>query len=171
MARKFITERELDFIDRVNKELIQKVVGQEISYYAIRADLSLIDDLYQESVEKVWDAPVKVNARILWNNDSVATTNKGSDSKYSPEVYFHKLELEERNVVPRDGDFVEIGEVFFEITSVTTPQIVFGQLNNRLMVLCRCTPAREGQFAAGSDSSRGVRNTHPIENTKHREDP
>jgi hypothetical protein len=171
MARKFVTEREIAFIDAINKELIQKVVGQEVSYYAISLEKSRVHRLYDEAIEKVWDPPVMLNARILWDNAQSITTNMGVDSKYSVEVYFHDLELRDRNVRPKEGDFIEFGQVFFEITSVTQPQIVFGQINNRLMTKCICVPSREGQFQAGSRSSEGVDNTHPVENSKHREDP
>lgn len=171
MARKFVTERELAFIDKINKELIQRVIGQEISYHAISQEKSKVNSLYGESIQKVWDSPVLINARVLWDNTQSASTSFGMDSKYTAEVYFHHLELQERNVQPREGDFLEFGNVFFEITSVTQPQIVFGQINNRLMTKCICVPSREGQFQAGSKSSEGVQNTHPIENSKHRKDP
>lgn len=170
MSFKFITEREHAFIARINKELIQKVSGQEISYYSIDASKSKVNSLYGEAIQKVWDAPVKIFARVLWGNESTQTTNRGVDSQYSCEVYFHKLELDERNVKPREGDFVEFGEVFFEITSVTQPQIVFGQVNNKIMTKCICIPSREGQFQAGSSSDRNIKNTHPLANTKHKKD-
>lgn len=168
MARKFITERELAFIAKINKELIQHVTGEEVTYYAISLEKSRVNDLYDEAVEKVWEAPVKINARILWNNEQTKTSNFGVDSIYSIEVYFHKLELDERNVSPKEGDFIEFGDVFFEVTSATQPQIVFGQINNKVMTKCTCVVSREGQFAAGSDTSKGIRNTHPVENTKHK---
>ena len=170
MAKKFITERELAFIDRINKELIQRVTGQEISYYAISLEKSSVNKLYDEAIEKVWDPPVLVNARVLWDNMTSTAGAFGVDSKYSCEVYFHSLELKERNVEPKEGDFVEFGQMFFEITSVTQPQIVFGQINNRLMTKCVCVPSREGQFQAGGSSSENVDNTHPISNTKHKKD-
>lgn len=170
MAKKFITEREIAFINRINKELIQKVTGQEVSYYAISLEKSKVNNLYGEAVEKVWDPPVFINARVLWDNSNSATTGFGMDSKYTCEVYFHELELEERNVAPKEGDFVEFGEVYFEITSVTKPQIVFGQVNNKVMTKCVCVPAREGQFQGGSNTSEDVKRTHPIENTKHKKD-
>lgn len=168
MARKFITQRELDFIARINHELIQKVVGQEISYYEIDIEKSKVNRLYDESVQKVWRNPVLVNARVLWDNPSTKTSNFGVDAQFTAEVYFHKLELDERNVSPKEGDFIEFGQVFFEITSVTQPQIVFGQVNNKVMTKCICVPSREGQFQAGGRSSESVDNTHPIENTKHK---
>lgn len=170
MARKFITERELAFIDRINKELIQKVSGQEVSYYAISVERSRVNRLYGEAVEKVWDPPVLINARVLWDNENTVTAGSTADSRYSCEVYFHALELKDRNVRPREGDFIEFGQVFFEITSVTQPQIVFGQVNNRIMTKCVCVPSREGQFQAGGSSERADDRTHPIENSKHTKD-
>ena len=170
MARKFITERELAFIDKINKELIQAVTGQEVNYFAISTEKSSVHKLYDEAVNKVWDAPVKINARVMWNNETTQATSYGLDSKYSCEVYFHKLELQERNVEPKEGDFIEFGKVYFEITSVTQPQIVFGQVNNRLMVKCMCVPSREGQFQNGNSSSENIDNSYDIENTKHKKD-
>lgn len=167
MARKFITQREINFIDRVNKELIQKVVGQEVTYYAISVEKSRVNRLYEEAIQKVWDPPVLIDARVLWDNTNSTSTGMGIDSKYPLEVYFHDLELRDRNVKPKEGDFIEFGQVFFEITSVTQPQIVFGQVNNRIMTKCVCVPSREGQFHAGGDFSAGTDVTHPIENTKH----
>ncbi len=168
MARKFITERELAFIARINRELIQKVVGQEVSYYEIDLEKSRVHRLYEEAIEKTWKPPVLVNARVLWDNPSSVHNVIGIDSKYTAEVYFHTDELNDRNVSPKEGDFIEFGQVFFEITAVTQPQIVFGQVNNRIMTKCVCVPSREGQFQAGNDSSQAIDNSHPITNTKHK---
>jgi hypothetical protein len=171
MSFKFVTEREIAFINKINKELLQHVIGQEVSYYEISVEDSAVNTTYEESSHKVWRPPVKCNALVLWDNPQTRSSVLGPDSIYSLEVYFHTQELNERNLVPKDGDFVEFGEVFFEITSVTHPQLVFGQVNNKIMTKCMCVPAREGQFQAGGDSEKGEQNTHPVENTRHIKDP
>lgn len=163
MSRKFVTDREIAFINSISKELLQRVVGQDIKYYAFILNQSNVHRLYNESMNKTWSAPVLVNALVLWNNPSVKSTNFGSDSEYRAEVYFHTQELNERNVLPKEGDFVEFGQVFFEITAVTYPQIVFGQINNKIMTKCICTPAREGQFQAGNQSDKNIDHSHPVE--------
>ena len=162
MSRKFITDREIAFINQVNKELLQQVIGQDVNYYAISVEKSRAHKLYNEAVKKVWSPPVKVNALVLWDNPSTASTAQGLDAKYNCDVYFHTTELNERNVLPKEGDFVEFGQVFFEITSVTQPQIVFGQINNKIMTKCACVPAREGNFQAGNNSSENIDNSHPV---------
>lgn len=166
MSKKFVTERELAFIDHINKELIQHVAVQEIVYYAIDPEVTRIDELYDEAVEKVWRDPVRVNARVRFDNPSTKSTNLGPDSDYALEAYCHTQELIERNVKPKEGDFIEYGQVFFEITSVTKPQQAFGQANAKLMTKLVCVPAREGQFAAGSDFRRFVDRSHPVQPSK-----
>ena len=166
MARKFVLDREIAFINAISKELIQNVVGQEIEYYSINLVQTKTHRLYQEAVKKTWSAPVKVNALVMWNNSGVTSTNFGIDAKYNTEIYFHTQELIERNLVPKEGDFIEFGQVYFEITSVTQPQIIFGQVNNKIMTKCICIQSREGLFQAGSNSGKYIDNSHPIDNAK-----
>lgn len=163
MSRKFVLDREIAFINAINKELIQNVVGQEVHYYAIIPDKTRANRLYNESTKKTWAAPVKLNALVSYDNPNVSSTQQGQDANYSAEIYCHTEELNERNVNPREGDFVEFGQIYFEITSVTRPQLVYGQVNNKIMTKLMCTPAREGQFSAGGKSSEEVDNTHPVE--------
>lgn len=167
MARKFVTSRELAFIDAINFELIQWVTGQEVLYYAISREETQIDDLYNEAVQKTWAPPVRINARVLYGNENTVSTNMGQDSQYSLEVYFHTKELNDRNVIPREGDVVEFGQIFFEISSVTKPQPVFGQIQDKLMTKCNCVISREGAFKAGASTEENVDNSHPIENPTH----
>jgi len=164
VSRKFITTRELEFISNITKELIQGVVEEEVKYYAISLERTKINHLYEEAVKKIWQAPVAVNALVLYDQQATVAGRYSLDSKYTIEIYFHKAELEDRNVFAQEGDFVEYGGIFYEITSATQPQIVFGQINNKVMVKCTCVPSREGQFAAGGDSDVGRRTEKNIEN-------
>ena len=47
MAKKFVTTRELNLINRWNKELIQSTVEQEIIYYGISYEESRVHDVYE----------------------------------------------------------------------------------------------------------------------------
>ena len=86
----------------------------------------------------------------------------GQDSVYTIDVYFHTEELSDRNVSPKEGEFIEYGGVYYEVTSVTQPQLVFGQVNNKIMVKCTCVRAREGQFAAGAEAAEDVERGHGV---------
>jgi hypothetical protein len=146
MARKFIGAKEIAFINRVTAELIQAVVIQEVLYYTILAEKTHADDLYNESIKKVWSAPVKINALVFYENTTEKVGSMPPDAQFNLDVYFHKHELDQRNCKPKMGDFVLFGNVLFEIMSVTQPQMVFGQIENKVMTKCNCKPARKGQF-------------------------
>jgi len=165
MAKGFVSTKELDYIDELTRELMQNISIQEVFYYAISLEHTVADDLYNEAIEKTWFAPVQISARIDFDNPTVTTTEFTLDSQYSLEVYFHTEELRERNVKPTEGDFVEFGEIIFEVTAVTLPQLVFGQVNKKIMTKCVCVPSREGQFQVNGDYAKFVSNTHPVEPT------
>lgn len=143
---KFITDKEIAFIGKITKELIQKVVGQSVTYFAILADKTQKNDLYNEAVKKVWAPPVQCNALVYYENTTEQVTALPADAKFKIDVYFHQLELKERRLEPRMGDFLKFGDIAYEILSVTKPQITFGLIDEKVMVRCPCSPAREGQF-------------------------
>lgn len=162
MAKKFITTRELNLIDSWNKELIQGVVQQEVIYYGISYEESQIDDVYDESIRKEYYQPVRFMARVEFKQDTTTSAGGTLDSNYSLSVQAHKKELDERNIRPREGHFIEHGGAIFEITSVGISEPVFGQINDKLLVEISCVPSREGQFKAENISFDGVDNTHPV---------
>jgi hypothetical protein len=157
-----VTDRELKFISTIDKELIQKVVGQMLWYYGVDLENSKVSDVYQESVEKVWYPPVQINALVAYDNPTSKSTGMGVDSSYTLEVYFHQDELTDRNVSPKEGDFVEYGGIFYELASVTRPQPIAGQIDHQEMVKCVGVPSRQAQFQNLSDSKTNVERTHPI---------
>ncbi len=53
----FIGEKERDLIKQVNDELIERVVGQQILYYAIDQNTTNYHSLYGEAIEKNISSP------------------------------------------------------------------------------------------------------------------
>ncbi len=168
MAKKFVTTRELALIDSWNRELIQGTVEQELIYWAISIEESSVHDVYDEAIQKAYHRPVRLNARIDFSQSPTKSSGGTLDSTYTMEAYCHAAELSERNINPREGDFVEFGQVMFEISTVSRPQLVFGQANDKIMVKLTCVPSREGQFKADNDTFDGEDNTHPVEPAKPR---
>lgn len=166
MSRKFVTERELTQLDRWTRELMQHVVVQTILYYAVDPEATRVHDLYDEAIEKVWRPPVEVSALVQYDNPSTRSTGAGPDRTHTFVADCHTQELIERNVVPREGDFVEYGQLFFEISSVTQPAQAFGQANKRHLTRLTCVPSRQGQFQAGSVASENVDRSHPLQPSK-----
>lgn len=168
MAQKYITTRELDLIDSWSRELIQDVVRQEVIYYAISYEDSRVHDVYDEAVVKQWLSPIRINARVEFDQTATATEGGTLDSTYSITVQLHPEECRERNLSPREGDFLEYGQVIFEITSVLLSQPAFGQINDKMKYELTCVPSREGQFKADNVKVDNVDNTHPVEPARPR---
>lgn len=163
MARKFVTTRELRLIDSWSRELIQGTVQQEVIYYAISYEDSAVHDVYDESIRKEYLQPVRINARVDFDQGPAVAKGGTLDSSYSITVKIHADECRERNVVLREGDFIEFGQVVFEITSVGHAEPVFGQINDKLTFQLSCVPSREGQFKVDSVRVDGIDNTHPVQ--------
>lgn len=146
MSRLFIQDQEIDFFNLIGKELIQDVVGQRIIYYSVSDKLTHSDTLYGEAVTKTVYTPVEINARILYNAPEQVVNSFSIDTVYSLEVYFLLHELEERGIVPREGDFIQYGNAFYEIQSLTKPQLAYGYIDHKVQMRAICRIAREGQF-------------------------
>ena len=130
MARLFITPRELDLISDLTKEVIKDVIGQVIFYYPIRTDVTSVHDVYEESTEKIFDAPVEIDALVEWSPGEIKTTKFGNEKFHSIEARVHARDLTDKDLRMKIGDFFSYGAVFFEITQVVTISKIFGQVEH-----------------------------------------
>lgn len=142
----FVGNREVDFFNSVTKEVIQKIVSQKIIYYSVSEKHTNVHKLYDEAIKKTVYSPVEINALVMYNEPIQTATQFSIDTVYSIEVYFHYHELEERNIIPREGDFVKFGTIVYEVEKLNQPQIVYGQMQNKVMVKAACRTARKSQF-------------------------
>jgi len=106
---------------------------------------------FDEAVKKTVFTPVEVNALVLYEEPEQTFTKFAADTLHRIEVYFHIHELKERNIIPREGDFVKFGNIIYEIQKLTKPQIVYGQMDNQVMVKAECQTSRKSQFEVLDD--------------------
>jgi len=128
MGRLFIGQREVDFISDITKEIIKDVAGQKIYYYTIREDLSNIHEVYEESIEKIFNPPVEIEAMVEWQPSEIRTNNFGTEQIKTLTVYLHHRDLLDRGIVFNEGDYFSYGQYFFEATSVIYDKLVYGQV-------------------------------------------
>lgn len=146
MSRLFVSDKELHFINSLNKELIQNVVNQKITYYSVSEEHTKSNDLYNESIHKTVFSPVEINARLLLKAPQQTTTGFSIDTSYEIEAYFHMDELLQRNITPREGDYMKWGKVVYEIKKLTRPQIIAGQIEQEMMIKAECIVSRKSNF-------------------------
>ena len=146
MARLFITPREIDLISDLTKEIHKDIIGQVIYYYRIREDISEVHDVYEESVEKIFDAPVEIDARVEWNPSEKNTDKFGHHAMYNTSVYVHYRDVLDRGIQVREGDYFSYGDNFFEIVRINTDSLVYGQIEHLTGYVLVGKTARKGQI-------------------------
>ena len=84
---------------------------------------------------------------VKWNSQNTTTTPLGVDRIEKISVSFHKRRLvEDQDLFVREGDFVQYGENFYEILTLTEPVWLYGQVESSFEINAECVRAREGLF-------------------------
>jgi hypothetical protein len=146
----FLGKKERDLVKQVNDELIEKVVGQAILYYSIDLERTQFHDLYGEAIEKTFLSPVRVYALIAYDQEATAyMEGAGIDADSIITVKFHKRRLnEDQNLYVREGDFILYGDNYYELTKLSTPRKLFGQVDQTFEIIATAKLARKGLFDA-----------------------
>ena len=148
MSRLFITQREVDFISDITKEVIKDVIGQKVYYFPISEIKSNVHDVYEEAPEKVFDSPIEIEALVKYQPQEVVSNLFGTEEKYTIEVYFHYRDLLDKEIEIREGDFFSYGTIFFEVLTAQDVGTIFGQIEFNTGVKVVGKQARKGQFTA-----------------------
>ena len=146
----FLGKKERDLVKQVNDELVEKVVGQQILYYPIDMSTTQFHDMYGEAIKKTFLPPIRVYALVKFDDESTHyMENVGIDQISQITVQFHKRRLEEdQDVFVREGDFVLYGDTYYEITKLSEPRKLFGQVDQTFDIAATCKRARKGLFDA-----------------------
>jgi len=143
----FTGQKEKDFVKQVNDELIERVIGQQVAYFAVDIDRSLFHPVYGEAIQKTFLSPIKVQALIDWEKTKVTTDIFGVDRINSLTIHFHNRRLtEDQDLFVRIGDFVLYGEELYEIINTIDEKLLFGQVDNLFEISAKCIRARESVF-------------------------
>ena len=146
MSRLFITEREINFINDIGKELVKDVVGQKIYYFPISEIKSNVHDVYEEAIDKVFDNPIKIDALVKYEPQEIRANKFGSEEYYTIEVYIQQRDLIDKQIEILEGDFFSYGTVFFEVISVPDSSIIYGEVEHKGFVTITGKQSRKGLF-------------------------
>jgi hypothetical protein len=159
MSRLFLSSREIDFINDITKELIKDVVGQKIFYYKVRSDISNIHEIYEESIDKAFNPPIEIEARVDYQPQSNRVDKFGIEDSYSIEVYLHFRDLLDRDIEVKMGDYFLYDATFFEIIKLQNVSNIYGQIEHTMGVKIEGKQARFGQIAKTPHSPSSERFT------------
>lgn len=127
----FGSSRDISFIKKINKELIEDIIQQEVDYYKyyLPETKGSNDNLYGEaSAQKTYYTAVRL-ACLVERQDQTYTQDDqfGIDVGQIITFKFFKPKLREINLVPAGGDIIEIGGYYYEIDQVTENEFVMGK--------------------------------------------
>lgn len=147
MSRLYITPRELNFISDITKELIKDVVGQVIYYYPISETKTQAHGVYGESMQKVFDGPIIIDALVDAQFQSETKVDTfGVDSKFKIEVFIQHRDMVEKGININIGDFFSFSDVFYEVAERSFMRNIYGLPEHKDGIKLIGTKARDGQF-------------------------
>lgn len=148
MARLFIGQKEIDFVNDLTKEFIKDVVGQVVHYYPISYTKSLVHGVYNEAVEKIFENPIKIPALVGMPEFSSKTTSFGPDIEARVDVLFQYKDLQDKGVVISEGDMFSYDDTLYEIlTVVNADKNIFGLAEHNVAWKVTARNVRASQFA------------------------
>jgi len=162
MARLFITPREINFISDITKEIMKDVIGQKIYYYPISEIKTKSHEIYNESLKKIFDSPIELDALV--NNEFQVETKIdkfGIDAQYKVEAYIQYRDLVEKGISVNIGDYFSYGEIFYEITERSFMRNIYGMPEHKDGVKIAGTKARQGAFNAKPIGPTDISYTDP----------
>jgi hypothetical protein len=146
MARLFITPREINFINDIAKEIIKDVSGQKIYLFQISEAKSKVHDVYEESVDKVFETPIELDCLVKYTGATVQTDRYGSEKLFTIEAYVQARDLLDKGIEILEGDFMSYGSVFYEITKAPNTEIIFGQIEHERFITLSGKQSRRDLF-------------------------
>jgi len=144
----FLGEKERNLVKQINDEIIERVVGQVITYYPMSREATNYN-LYGEAIQKTFLSPVEVQAMVEWEGSKTETKVFGIDRVTNITVKFHRRRLtEDQDLFVREGDYVLYGDTFYEIITIAESKNLFGQIDHKFEIIAKCIKARENVFNA-----------------------
>jgi hypothetical protein len=128
----FGSSRDISFLRKVNDELLNNIIQQEIDYYEHHLPETKAKDtanLYGEaSAQKTYYSPVRL-ACLLERGDQayVQDDQFGIDVTQPMTIRLLKPKLKEIGLVPNAGDIFEVRGTYYEIDQINENQFIVGR--------------------------------------------
>lgn len=145
MAR-FVTQRDFDFIQHITRELIDETMDVGVVLYKIVVSSAKVN-IYGESTSKPRYTPVKVNAIVKYDKNTVVTNDGfGTNQTQQTEFRFARRMLAEVNTYPEIGDIVGYNNHYYEIYNITETQLIAGKPGFNTAIICMAHLSRRNSI-------------------------
>lgn len=128
----FTTNRDAGFLKGINRELLHRIVSNEVALYQISLEAS-DQSIYNEASDKVYNQPVRLFALIRMDAKESNDDEFGVNFTRTISVGIAKTDLRDKGVYLYSGDIIEYDGSFYEIDVVKTSQYWAGKNPNTLI--------------------------------------
>lgn len=143
----FLGSPERDLVHQINAELTERVLSQQILYYAISLEHTNYHPLYGEAIQKTFFPPIHISCLVEWDDQPTQYSSYGADHLANLTIHFFKRRItEDKDLFVRDGDFVQYGNDYYEIVSIAEPKELWGQTTHKIEISAKCIKARRSLF-------------------------
>jgi len=122
----FLRQKDLDLFNTMTQDLVEDIIETPIYLYKIAISHMQIDDLYGDSVEKVYYNPVTLYGLIKHDDEIVTNTEIGIDSEQKIVANFQRDIIRTADVYPEIGDILGWNNAYYEIDTVNENQLEAG---------------------------------------------
>lgn len=147
MPRIFTTARDLDYFSHIGKELTKDVIGTKIFYFSISVVKTKID-LYEESIDKVYEDPIEIECWVKWMEPEVVSGKFGIEYKSKIECSMQSRDMIDKEIELKSGDYFSFGSLIYEVLSVVPESIIHGQVEYVNGLKITGLQSRKSQFSA-----------------------
>ncbi len=140
----FLRQRDLDLFNKISNTLIENVVETSINLYKLSVN-SMIDDLYGDSLSKVYFSPIKINCLVEHEAEVTEVNEVGIDVNQNIITRFQRDTLKTKDIYPEIGDIVEWNLSFYEINDIDENQIIAGNIDFNYSIICKCNLTRRSK--------------------------
>lgn len=123
----FGQRRDISFFRHVSRELMNRIISQEVGYYKLVLDKTPINS-YGESKDKRYYNPVLLTTIIDRNNQNSDEQEYGATTSFDKRFRFLRDDLIEIGLYPERGDIVMYNEDYYEVDNVIENQFIVGKV-------------------------------------------
>jgi hypothetical protein len=139
---RFISHKDFNFFQHINKEVIEDLVDVEVIIYKIHIESSK-SNIYGESTDKSRYSGTKIHALVKYDPKKSVADEFGVGATQEVEFRFLRKMLQEVNIYPEEGDIVGFNGLFYEIDTSNDVELVGGQPFFSNSIICRAHLTRK----------------------------
>lgn len=143
---RFIGNRDFEFIQRVNREIVVDMIDVTVVIYKIIPEHTKAN-IYGESLSKVRYTGTTLPALIKYEKTQTTSEGFGPDTEQRAEFRFVRRVLEEANLRPEMGDIIQYNGLYYEIDNTNETQLIGSRPEFVTSIVCHTHLTRRSHIS------------------------